>query len=277
MPMTSDYELLDSGDAQKLERWGEFFLARPSSIAVWQKKHPELWEKATATFSRKEQNRWEQKNQLPESWHVKINRILFLVKPTDFGHLGVFPEHQSIWQELAKHIKNQNQPKVLNLFAYTGGASIAAAKSGAFVCHVDASRPSIDWAKENAKLNHLASDSIRWIEDDARKFLKREAKRKNYYDGIILDPPTFGRGSKNEVFKIEEDIVALLQLCKEVLSKNPLFVAFTTHTLGFTPTVLHNLLDQVLGKGTIKESEMLIRSISSFDLPCGYGAIWTPR
>jgi 23S rRNA (cytosine1962-C5)-methyltransferase len=257
------YRLIDSGNGQKWERFGSFTLHRPCPQAVWR---PLSTPEADASFTREDSNRWSFKKPLPKSWEVEIEGVKLKISPTDFGHLGVFPEHAGLWPWIKQHISKGT--KVLNLFAYSGGATLAAAQAGAEVCHLDASKGMVDWARENAKINGLEGAPIRWIVDDALKFLGREVKRGNRYDGIILDPPTFGRGNKGEVFKIEEEIIPLLELCKKVLSERPKFLILTCHTPGFTPLVLEHLLTQILGT-KVESGELLIRSEGALPIPSG--------
>lgn len=265
------YQFLDSGNGKKLEQFGSIRLIRPCSQAVW---HPTLnpseWKKSHGEFIREEG--W--KGNLPKQWEMQINRIHFILKPTDFGHLGVFPEHEQIWNLMYNAI--QPHLKVLNLFAYTGAATISVAHQKAEVCHLDASPKSVAWAKELAHMNHLQEAPIRWIVDDAMKFLKREVKRNVRYDGIVLDPPSFGRGKKQEVFKIENHILDLLDLVKQVLVDHPKFVFFSSHTPGFTPIVLQNLLKQSLDfhYGSYISDELCLIPQKGMKLPMGAFAGW---
>lgn len=272
------YALLDSGDQQKLERFGNYLIVRPCSQALWRPMLPkEHWERADAQFSRDGGNAWNWKKKLPDSWIAEIEGVRFKIAPTDFGHLGVFPEHSLLWKSMKEIIARQKTPpQILNLFAYSGGATLAAAQAGARVCHLDASKGMVAWARENAELNQLSSAPIRWIVDDVVKFLKREIKRGNRYDGIILDPPSFGRGSQGEVFKIERDIHEILQLCCAVLSENPLFLIFTTHTPGMTPIVMGHLLRQKMQSfnGHIETAEMILASEKGIAIPSGSFAKW---
>jgi 23S rRNA (cytosine1962-C5)-methyltransferase len=263
------YHLLDSGDGQKWEKFGDYILQRPCAQAVWR---PMQKIEADAQFTREE--RWHIRKKLPKSWTVLHGGVNFKVTPTEFGHLGLFPEHADLWEGMRPHIKKG--ARVLNLFAYSGGVTLAAAQEGAEVCHLDASKGMVDWARENATLNHLEKAPIRWIVDDALKFLKREQKRQSPYDGIVLDPPTFGRGSKGEVFKIEKEILPLLELCSELLTPKPLFVIFSCHTPGFTPMVLRHLLGQTMPKGSIEVGEMALHSPGALAIPSGSFAKWTP-
>jgi 23S rRNA (cytosine1962-C5)-methyltransferase len=211
---------------------------------------------------------------IPKTWSVMHGGVVFKIAPTDFGHLGLFPEHADLWESMRGLLKKSS--RVLNLFAYSGGVTLAAAQAEAEVCHLDASKGRVDWARENAALNELAKAPIRWIVDDALKFLRREKKRESFYDAIILDPPTFGRGSQGEVFKIERDIMPLLELCAELLTKKPLFVFFSCHTPGFTPLALRHLLGQTMPKGSIEVGEMALHSPGAVSIPSGSFAKWTP-
>lgn len=266
------YQLLDSGAEQKLEQFGEFVLARPCSQAVWKPTLPvSAWKNINA-FTREPANRWVGSPPLPASWVVEHQDIRFKLMPTDFGHVGMFPEHALLWTWMRARLSPKS--RVLNLFAYTGGATLAAAQAGAEVCHVDASKASVAWARENCSLNHLEKAPIRWIVDDVIKFLKREVKRGHYYDGIILDPPTFGRGNKGEVFKIEKDLPEILSLCFSLLSKDPAFVILSSHTPGYTPLVLRHLLHQAChGKeGKLEMGELTIPG--PLDLTSGTYTRW---
>jgi 23S rRNA (cytosine1962-C5)-methyltransferase len=251
------YNLIDSGEGRKLEQFGPYIIDRPASQAVWPKRLPHLtWKQADARLVREgEGSRWEW-NRLPENFEMTFQGIKFGLRATDFGHLGVFPEHGQLW-EWAKE-KLSPGTTLLNLFAYSGGMTLAAAKVGAQVCHLDASKGMVSWARENAAINHLEKAPIRWIIDDVTKFLRREITRGRRYDAIILDPPTFGRGAQGELFKIEEDVVPLLQLCKELLSEKPLFVVLSCHTPGFTPLVLSHLLQEVIGCQKIENGELFL-------------------
>ena len=264
------YELIDSGNGKKLERFGDYTLIRPCSQAIWNpQKTRDVWRLADASFSRYPQLQWSFKNKIPEFWEVELNKIKFKLSLTDFGHLGIFPEHHSGWEWIQNNIQEhfnhtteiKNKPfKVLNLFAYTGAATLAAAQAGAHVCHLDSSRGMVDRARENAKINGLSDAPIRWIIEDVRKFLTKEIKRKSLYEGIILDPPSFGKGKKGEVFKMEEHIIPLLQDCIKLLSKEAKFLYFSSHTPGFTPLVMERLLGQMLKSkpGVIESGESLL-------------------
>lgn len=278
-----DYSLLDSGNGRKLERFGDYILSRPCSQAVWK---PQLslkeWEKTDASFSREQENKWTYKRQLPEQWVIQVSNISFKIAPTDFGHLGIFPEQRPFWDWLQTALRSQItpsfKPRILNLFAYSGGSTLAAAKAGASVCHLDASKGMVTWARENVHLSGLEHAPIRWIIEDVKKFLLREEKRGSVYEGIILDPPSFGRGTKGEVFKIEETIVPLLHDCRKLLSDRPFFVFFSCHTPGFSPIVMGHLLEQAMHglEGTIEIGEMTLSGKHGvYEVPSGTYAKWT--
>lgn len=282
MSQLNHYALIDSGKGRKLERFGPYLLSRPCSQAVWQTQFSEKeWDKADATFSREQENKWTQKRLLPSTWQIEVAGLLFKISTTDFGHLGIFPEQRPFWDWIQTIVKSYAtavfKPRVLNLFAYSGGSTLAAAKAGAAVCHLDASKGMVAWARENAELNHLEKAPIRWIVEDVKKFLMRELKRGSRYEGIILDPPSFGRGVKGEIFKIEEEIVDLLHDCRELLSDNPLFILFSCHTPGFSPVVMHHLMMQTMQglKGTFEVGEMVLAGQKpALDVPSGTYAKW---
>ncbi len=267
------YQLLDSGAGQKLEKFGPYTLARPCSQAVWQPMlAPAAWKKIDATFTREPANRWVANPPLPPSWVVEHKGLRFKLMPTDFGHVGMFPEHALLWEWMRGYLSKKS--RLLNLFAYTGGATMAAADAGAEVCHVDASKVAVAWARENAVLNGLEKAPLRWIVDDVVKFLKREVRRGHLYDGVILDPPTFGRGSKGEIFKIEKDLSEILTLCFSLISKEHSFVVLSSHTPGYTPLVLHHLLHQARQNkgGRIEMGELVIPG--PLELTSGTYARW---
>ena len=256
MPM--DYQLLDSGHLQKWERFGPFILQRPCPQAIWS---PRGDIKADAIFSREEGKGWTFRRSLPREWEIEVEGVRLLLSLTDFGHIGFFPEHVSEWSWL----KKRSRGSFLNLFAYSGALSLMLVKRGVSVCHLDAARGMVDWAKKNASLNGVSQ--VRWIVEDVMKFVKREVKRGRCYEGIALDPPTFGRGAQGEVFKIENDLVELLQLCAAL---QPKFLLLTCHTPGFTPTVLSHLLTQLFpSPAKIEVEELLISSEATLSLPCG--------
>lgn len=279
------YALLDSGRGRKLEQFGPYVLSRPCSQAVWAPLLSEQeWRHADATFLREGDTRWTYNTpNMPESWSIDAAGILFKIAPTDFGHLGIFAEQKEFWEWIPQVIQNGSKKRsepinVLNLFAYSGGSTLAAAKGGAHVCHLDASKGMVTWARENAALNKLEGAPIRWIVEDVEKFVQRELRRGKKYDAIILDPPTFGRGNKGEIFKIEEGLPNLLKSCRELLSDHPLFVLFSCHTPGFSPIVMHHLLSQMMSGvtgGTIDAGEMTLKGAQKvLPLPSGTFARW---
>ena len=274
----TDYELLDSGNGLKLERFGRIVLSRPSALAIWSPKKPALWRNATATFDRKGGLTWQGREKLPESWTVELRGIRFKLSTTDFGHLGVFPETFDIWDRITDSIKQANAPiQFLNLFAYSGGATLAAAKAGAACCHLDASKGMVDWAKGNATLNGLDKAPIRWIVDDVHKFLEREIRRSRTYDAVLLDPPSFGHGAKGELYKIEQDLSKTLDLIRPLLSKTPRFVMLTSHTPGFSPIILANILRSFRKEGSVESGEMILSGAPDvLTLPSGTWACWKP-
>ncbi len=278
-----DYQLLDSGAEAKLERFGTVVLARPCAQAVWQPQDKALWRTADATFDREHGNHWHGRNRLPKEWTIKVAGITFRLSGTDFGHLGIFPEQRAQWQWIQETLRAEKTTtkrplNVLNLFAYSGGSTLASAHGGAEVCHVDASKGMVQWARENATLNGLAQHPIRWIVDDVHKFMNRELRRGRKYDGIILDPPTYGRGGNGETYKIERDLPETLRLCRALLSDNPLFLLLSAHTPGHTPIVLTNVLRQALQGmgGTFTAGEMCLTGAEDiFQLPSGAFVRWT--
>ncbi len=272
-----NYSLIDSGNLQKLEKFGSYLIIRPCLQAIWKPKlSKNIWQKADFIFIRDSKNKWINKTNKPTSWIIEIEEIKLNLKLTDFGHIGFFPEHIFLCDKLQKFIKSQNKKlNILNLFAYTGLATLFALKNQSKVCHVDSSKPTIGWAKDNVKLNNLENLEVRWIIEDVMKFLKREVNRNSKYDGIILDPPSFGRGAKNEVFKIETDIYQLLELSKKLLTSKFSFIIFSCHTPGFTKTVINNFLIDVLQDDKDLEiDELLINSENSYSIPSGFYAIW---
>ena len=264
--MTEDYELLDSGDGRKLERFGKYVLARPCSQAMWRPvKSAAEWGRADASFDREDGNNWHGRANLPKEWQIETAGIKFKLGGTDFGHLGIFPEQRAQWKWIRERAKGEGEQRkisVLNLFAYSGGSTMAAALGGAEVCHLDASKGMVEWARENARLNGLADHPIRWIVDDAHKFMKREIRRGRKYDAIILDPPTFGRGAGGEMYKIERDLKDTLVLVKDLLSETPSFVLFSSHTPGLSQIVAENILGQLFPSATLESGEMLLEGAS---------------
>lgn len=275
------YELLDSGEGEKLERYGNFILSRPDPQALWPKKLlPEKWKNANANFSRESQNTgWKFKKDLPKKWEINFAGLKFLIKPTAFKHTGLFPEQSQNWKWLEEKISKAGRPvSVLNLFGYTGGATLAAAKAGAEVCHVDGSKAAITWAKENAKISGLESKPIRWILDDALAFVGREIKRGKFYDGIIMDPPAFGRGPEGEMWKIEENFLDLVSKCKQILSKEPLFFLVNGYSSGYSALAYENNLSDLVEKfgGVVESGELVIKESGAGRLlPCGIFGRWS--
>lgn len=272
--MENIYKVLDSGDERKLEQLGDLIIDRPCAQAFWPKqKDDKVWSSAGVTFDRGEKNIWQFNGKRLDRKIVKYHNYLFKLKFTDFGHIGIFPEHISTWKLIEK---NSNKgDKILNLFGYTGGATIAGVAAGAVVTHVDASQKINDWAKENVNLNRLDINRVRWITDDVIKFLKREVKRGNKYDAFVMDPPTFGRGSKGEVFKIEKDLCKIMDLVIQLMSDNCRYVVLSCHTPGFTPKVLENILCSFIDtkKGRFNSYELMISS-DTLPIPSGAVSYW---
>ena len=271
--MNDDYELIDSGDGRKLERFGKYVLARPCSQAMWRPSLPEAdWNRADASFDREDGNRWHGRTNLPKEWRIETAGVRFKLGGTDFGHLGIFPEQRAQWKWIQEKVRSKKDEgrsvRVLNLFAYSGGSTMAAALGGAEACHLDASKGMVEWARDNAALNGLSDRPIRWIVDDAHKFMKREIRRGRSYDAIILDPPTFGRGAGGEMYKIERDLKETLGLVKDLLSDTPLFVLFSSHTPGLSQIVAENILSQLFPKARLESGEMLLEGRA---LPCPSG------
>jgi len=282
-PADNGYELLDSGNERKLERFGPVTLARPSASSVWKPAlPPSEWERATAWFDRDGGNSWNFRQPLPDSWNIDVDGLTFKLSITNFGHLGIFPEQRTSWRWVQDAIKSAQSKRserisVLNLFAYSGGSTLAAAKAGASVCHLDASKGMVTRARENAQINGLEKAPVRWIVEDVTKFLEREHRRNSRYDAIILDPPSFGRGKSGEVYKIERDVLTTIGKCVDLLSDNPLFVLFSCHTPAFTPVVMNNLLSQSMRKfkGRIESGEMLLEGQKGvMPIPSGTFASW---
>ncbi|MDX6767389.1 MAG: class I SAM-dependent methyltransferase [Candidatus Methylacidiphilales bacterium] len=281
--MKQDYELIDSGGFQKFERFGAVTLVRPCAQAVWRRRLPAAeWQRATATFTREGGNQWRGRDQLPATWQIGVEGTVFRLSSTDFGHLGIFPEQRETWKKIrascADFTRKQGRAaQVLNLFAYSGGSTLAAAHAGAEVCHVDASKGMVDWARENASLNGLADRPVRWIVDDVAKFLEREHRRGRRYDLVVLDPPSYGRGARGEVFKIENDLPGLLSSIGRLISESPLGVMLSCHTPELTPISLHHLLLQEFGGsgGRIEHGEMLLSGAAEvFPVPSGSFGWW---
>lgn len=279
-PTEASYALLDSGEGMKLERFGEYVLSRPDPEALWEKRlPPEQWAKADATFSRKgATGAWKAGKEFPKQWNISYGGLMLELRPTSFKHVGLFPEQKTHWEWLAKKITaSKGQIKVLNLFAYTGAASLSAAQAGAEVTHLDSSKVAIEWAKKNAELSGLSRMPIRWIEDDVLKFLRREVKRGNKYDVVIMDPPAFGHGSGAALWKIERDFYELFRLAAEVLSDRPLAMIVNGYTAGYSPLTLENNVRTIQEKfgGTIESGELAMSEEGSGRLlPSGVFSRW---
>jgi 23S rRNA (cytosine1962-C5)-methyltransferase len=273
----TDYELIDCTDGERLERWNDIVLIRPDPQVIWNTGQASpFWSKAHARYIRNSSGggRWEFYKKLPTDWTVSFGRLKFKVRPTNFKHTGLFPEQGVNWEMYDKLIKNAERDiKVLNLFAYTGGATLACASAGASVCHIDAAKGMVIWAKENAELSGLSDSPIRYIVDDVRKFLEREIRRGSRYDGIIMDPPSYGRGKDGEVWKLESEIYKLLSLAASVLADKPLFFVVNSYTTGLSPRSMAYMLDCTAGKvfGTNAEADEIGIRVSSTGrvLPAG--------
>ncbi len=278
----TDYNLIDASDGQKLERWGEFHLVRPDPQAIWSKKtEKKLWDNADAVYHRSKSGggSWEYRKKFPQAWQIKYGELTFNVKPMGFKHTGIFPEQAANWDFIIDKIKSSNRPiKVLNLFAYTGGATVASAYAGASVVHVDASKGMVNWAKENAASSGLSDAPIRYIVDDCVKFVEREIRRENKYDVIIMDPPTYGRGPKGELWRFEDELFPLVSKCVKLLSDKPLLFIVNSYTTGISHTVVSNVLSYLIKSkfgGSIQSDELGLKmSSNSLCLPCGYTTRW---
>ena len=276
-----DYELLDCGGGEKLERWDKQYLVRPDPQAIWETPHKNpAWKRANARYLRSQTGggHWEKKA-LPESWQIHYGELTFQVKPMNFKHTGLFPEQAVNWDFVMDKIRSAGRPiRVLNLFAYTGGATVACAKAGASVCHVDAAKGMVAWAKDNARLSGLEDAPIRWIVDDCAKFVEREIRRGRRYDAIIMDPPSYGRGPSGEIWKLEENLWPFLELVSGVLSDDPLFIIINSYTTGLSPSVLTYMSESIFTKrfGGHSESRELGLPVrdSGLVLPCGAACRW---
>ena len=273
-----DYECIDTANGEKLERWGDVVLCRPDPQVIWDTKaSPELWKTADAHYHRSSSGggKWEYRKQIPEQWVVRYKNLAFNIKPMGFKHTGLFPEQAVNWDYMMDKISTRKGAKVLNLFAYTGGATVACAKAGAAVTHVDASKGMVQWAKENAKLSGLQDAPVRYLVDDCMKFVEREIRRGNKYDAILMDPPSYGRGPGGEVWKIEDSICQFVRRCTLLLSDDPLFFIINSYTTGLAPTVLINLMKMCLPEGKTQSSEIGLKITSSdMVLPCGATCRW---
>lgn len=278
-----DYRLIDAADGEKLEYWGKYLLRRPEPQAVWEKNDKSgIWEKAHAHYHRSASGggHWEYgKKALPERWTVNYKDLTFNIKPMGFKHTGLFPEQAVNWDWFGGLIKNAHRPiRILNLFAYTGGATVAALSAGAEVVHVDASKGMVTWAKENVISSGLGDKNVRYIVDDVKKFVAREIRRERKYDAVIMDPPSYGRGPSGELWRIEDELYPLVCGCMKLLSDNPLFFLINSYTSGLCGTVLSNILSVTAGKkysGTVTADEIgLPMEASGMILPCGISARW---
>ncbi|MBR0426700.1 MAG: class I SAM-dependent methyltransferase [Clostridia bacterium] len=302
-----DYKIIDMANGQKLEKWGDYILSRPDPQIVWKNKsYPEEWKKANAIYSRSKTGggNWDYKKKLPAAWQIKYKDLTFNIKPMGFKHTGLFPEQAVNWDWMRNKIENakidnrsrketerreskakdfkteesQREIKVLNLFAYTGGATVACLAAGASVCHVDSSKGMVTWAKENVTSSGLAEKKVRYIVDDVVKFVNREIRRGNKYDAIIMDPPSYGRGANGEVWQFENNIYDLVELCTKVLSDNPLFFLINSYTTGISSSVLANILNLTVAKkykGKVESGEIgLPMENSSLVLPAGIFGRW---
>lgn len=277
-----DYEVIDTGDGEKLERWGDIILRRPDPQIIWPAgADKKLWNDVHGHYHRSSSGggEWEMKKSIPDRWTISYGDLKFYLRPTNFKHTGLFPEQAANWSWMMDKIKNANRPiKVLNLFAYTGGATVAAASAGASVVHVDAAKGMVQWAKENLTLSGIGDSPVRFITDDVFKFVQREQRRGNKYDAIIMDPPSYGRGPGGEMWKLEQSLYPFVESCLSILSDQPLFFLINSYTTGLSPSVLSNILSMTVKKkygGTISAGELgLPITKSGFNLPCGILGRW---
>ena len=277
-----DYKIIDMANGQKLEKWGNIILSRPDPQIVWKNKtFPNEWKNANAVYTRSKTGggNWEYKKRTPDFWKIKYKDLCFNIKTMGFKHTGLFPEQAVNWDWMRKKIEtSKREIKVLNLFAYTGGATVACLASNASVCHVDSSKGMVNWAKENVQSSGLEKRKVRYIVDDVVKFVNREIRRENKYDAIIMDPPSYGRGTNGEVWQLEDNIYDLVELCTNVLSDNPLFFLINSYTTGISSTVLANILNLTISKkfkGKVSSGEIgLPMENSNLILPCGIYGRW---
>ncbi len=277
-----DYELIDCSDGDRLERWGNVILIRPDPQIIWKtpKNHP-LWKKADARYIRSSSGggKWEVYKKLPECWSINYKELTFNVKPMGFKHTGIFPEQAANWDLTAKYIKNAGRPvKVLNMFAYTGAATVSALKAGAGVTHVDASKGMVQWAKENARSSSVEDKSVRWLVDDCVKFVEREIRRQNHYDIVIMDPPSYGRGPGGEIWKLEDEVYSLCEKSVKLLTDDPVMFLISSYTTGLSPAVMEYILSSLIKPkfGGIASSDELGLPVTASGgvLPCGSSAVW---
>ncbi|HIR77955.1 MAG TPA: class I SAM-dependent methyltransferase [Candidatus Egerieenecus merdigallinarum] len=276
-----DFEVLDTGDGEKLERWGDVILRRPDPQTIWPKADPALWRQAQAWYHRSDKGggEWEFFSRLPEKWVIAHEALRFYVRPTGFKHTGLFPEQAANWVWMAEKLRQSGRKdlRVLNLFGYTGGATLACAQAGAHVTHVDAAKGMVQWAKENRELSHLPETSCRWIVEDALRFVQREIRRGNSYDGILMDPPSYGRGPSGEVWKLENELYGLIDTCAQVLSPEPLFFLVNSYTTGFQASVLSNIIEKCVVSrfgGQVDSQELCLPVSTGGVLPCGATGRW---
>lgn len=277
-----DYELIDTGDGEKLERWGSIVLRRPDPQIIWPiGKETSQWRNADAHYHRSSSGggQWENKRDIPERWTISYDKLRFHIKPTSFKHTGLFPEQAANWKWMIDKIQSSGRKiRVLNLFAYTGGASVACAYAGAEVCHVDASKGVVQWAKDNLQLSGLGDRPVRFITDDVFKFVQREQRRGSKYDAIIMDPPSYGRGPNGETWKLETNLYPFVESCMQIMSDKPLFMLINSYTTGISATVLKNILAMSMGRaygGNITCGEIgLPITNSKLMLPCGILGRW---
>ena len=275
-----DFEVLDTGGGEKLERWGEYLLARPDPQVIWPRADEAAWSRAHAHYIRSDRGggAWDFRKALPDKWIVSYGGLRFFVRPTGFKHTGLFPEQAANWDAMSRLLRARPGARVLNLFAYTGGASLACAAAGAHVTHVDAAKGMVLWAKENRALGGLPETAFRFIVEDALAFVRREIRRGSRYDGIVMDPPSYGRGPGGEVWKLENELYGLADTCAQVLSDDPLFFFINSYTTGFQPAVLQNILEKTVSArfgGQIDSQELCLPVRSGGVLPCGATGRWT--
>ena len=277
-----DYQVLDAGDGEKLERWGDITLCRPDPQAIWPRQQEELWRSADARYERSSGGggAWDFHRKLPERWTIGYGSLRFYVRPTGFKHTGLFPEQAVNWDWMAGLIREAQRPvKVLNLFGYTGGATLGCCQAGAHVTHVDAAKGMVQWAGENRALSGIDETKTRWIIDDAQKFVDREARRGNTYQGILMDPPSYGRGPGGEVWKLEDELYRLVSSCARLLADDAVFFLINSYTTGLQPAVLSNMLLMTVAKtrgGRVDADEVGLPIASGGVLPCGASGRWQP-
>ena len=277
----TDYEVMDTGDGEKLERWGSIILRRPDPQTIWPKGREAMWKQAQAHYHRSDRGggEWEFLEKLPERWTVSHGILRFYVRPTGFKHTGLFPEQAANWNWMSGLIgmSGRKDLRILNLFGYTGGATLACAAAGAHVTHVDAAKGMVQWAKENRELSRLPETSFRWIVEDALRFVQREIRRGNRYDGILMDPPSYGRGPSGEVWTLENELYGLIETSARALSEEPLFFLINSYTTGFQASVLSNMLEKCVVSrygGTVDCEELCLPVTTGGVLPCGASGRW---